>query len=303
MEELSLVSVVIVTYNSASTIVETLDSIYEQTYKKIELVISDDCSTDSTLSICEEWIEGHRDRFENVRLLKVEKNTGISANLNRAIREAGGVWIKSLAGDDLLAPNCIDECFTFVKREKAQICMVRLHLFDGDETYNREFEISLDNDMYRFLRMNNREDQYRRVLYKHILPGPGIFYSKELWKVIGGFDEKYPNFEEYSFELKVLEREKVYFLDKPLVWWRQRDGSLTHSPKSQATWEDILFFKKVRRPLLIKNHQFLHFIDASVFYLLKERIEFNNASQLYKLLWLFSPLAYIRIIKSFRHIV
>ena len=101
----------------------------------------------------------------------------------------------------------------------------------------------------------------------------------------------------------MLEREKVYFLDKPLVWWRQRDGSLTHSPKSQATWEDILFFKKVRRPLLIKNHQFLHFIDASVFYLLKERIEFNNASQLYKLLWLFSPLAYIRIIKSFRHIV
>ena len=46
-----LVSVVVITYNSASTIIETLDSIREQSYKNIELIISDDCSKDNTVDI------------------------------------------------------------------------------------------------------------------------------------------------------------------------------------------------------------------------------------------------------------
>ena len=296
-EKNTLVSVVIVTYNSSITVLETLESVYNQTYNNIELIISDDCSKDSTVGLCADWIKRKQDRFSNVRLLQIDKNTGISANLNRAIQISNGAWIKSLAGDDLLEPTCIEECIKFVESKDAQICMVRLHLFDGNEKQNRESEIFLDDNMYRFLKLKDRKKQYCRVLYKHILPGPGIFYSKKLWEEIGGFDEKYPNFEEYSFELRVLEREKVYFLDKPLVWWRQREGSLTNSTKSIATWEDLLFFKNVRKELLVGNHMFLQLIDASIYYYLVEKIEFNDRSKLYKLLWFFSPLAYWRFVR------
>lgn len=68
-----LVSVSIITYNSSSTILETLDSIYSQSYQNIELIVSDDCSTDNTVEICKKWIDEHKDRFVRVELLTVEK--------------------------------------------------------------------------------------------------------------------------------------------------------------------------------------------------------------------------------------
>ena len=72
-----LVSVPVITYNSSKTVLETLDSIYNQTYQNLELIVSDDCSTDNTVGICREWIEAHKKRFVRTELLTVEKNTGV----------------------------------------------------------------------------------------------------------------------------------------------------------------------------------------------------------------------------------
>lgn len=79
-----LVSIPVITYNSAKTVIETLDSIKAQTYPNIELIISDDCSTDDTVQLCREWIEKNGERFERTELISVTKNTGVSGNNNRA---------------------------------------------------------------------------------------------------------------------------------------------------------------------------------------------------------------------------
>jgi alpha-1,3-rhamnosyltransferase len=52
-----LVSIVIITYNSAKYVLETLESVKAQTYEKIELVISDDCSTDDTVEVCRDGLK------------------------------------------------------------------------------------------------------------------------------------------------------------------------------------------------------------------------------------------------------
>ena len=104
----SLVSVAVVTYNSSKTVVETLDSIANQTYPDLELIVSVDCSTDNTVEICREWIEAHKERFVRTELLTVEKNTGVSANMNRGADACQGEWVKDIAGDDVLLPECID---------------------------------------------------------------------------------------------------------------------------------------------------------------------------------------------------
>lgn len=51
-----LVSVIVITYNSAKYVLETLESIRVQSYQNIELIISDDCSKDNTIDICRNWI-------------------------------------------------------------------------------------------------------------------------------------------------------------------------------------------------------------------------------------------------------
>ena len=102
-----LVSVYVVTYNSAEYVIETLNSVYNQTYNNIELIITDDASTDNTIELCKRWLNNHQDRFSDVQLVTSTINTGISANCNRAVKVAKGYWLKGIAGDDILLPNCV----------------------------------------------------------------------------------------------------------------------------------------------------------------------------------------------------
>ena len=76
-----LVSVPVLTYNAESFIEETLESIFNQTYQTIELIISDDCSKDNTVQIVEKWCAQPRviARFTDIKIITVPKNTGIPA--------------------------------------------------------------------------------------------------------------------------------------------------------------------------------------------------------------------------------
>ena len=111
-----LVTVAIVTYNSAKYIEDALESVKNQTYKNIELIISDDASEDNTVEICRNWISKHKANFYAVKIITVEKNTGIPANFNRALNSASGEWIKFVAGDDIIYPDCIKDNIEFVKK-------------------------------------------------------------------------------------------------------------------------------------------------------------------------------------------
>lgn len=70
METDLLVSICVLTYNSSEYIIETLDSIKNQNYQNIELIISDDCSFDNTVILCTQWINLNRDRFVRVELIE-----------------------------------------------------------------------------------------------------------------------------------------------------------------------------------------------------------------------------------------
>ena len=69
-----LVSILVVTYNSSKTIEETLESAKNQTYGPIEVIISDDHSTDDTVEICEKWIEKNENRFTNSKVISASEN-------------------------------------------------------------------------------------------------------------------------------------------------------------------------------------------------------------------------------------
>ena len=139
--QLPLVSVPVVTYNSSKTVVETLDSIYNQTYPHLELIVSDDGSTDDTIQVCCDWIKAHKDRFVRTELLTVEKNTGISANLNRAEKACQGEWVKGIAGDDMLLPECIADFLEFtIKNPDAHCVFGKVKCFGGTRELQAFYE-------------------------------------------------------------------------------------------------------------------------------------------------------------------
>ena len=102
------ISIIVLTYNSENYVLGTLESAYRQDFDgDIELIVSDDASSDGTVRLCEDWLKKHEDRFIDTILMTSPENTGVTANIDRACRRATGEWLKVIAGDDVLMDDCI----------------------------------------------------------------------------------------------------------------------------------------------------------------------------------------------------
>ena len=105
MQNFPLVSVICLSYNHEAYVVEALNSVINQTYPNIELLIADDYSTDNSVGIIQKWLENH----PNVFFLANEKNLGNTKTFNQLAKKAKGEFIIDLAADDILLPNCIEK--------------------------------------------------------------------------------------------------------------------------------------------------------------------------------------------------
>jgi len=188
-----LVSIIVITFNSAKYVLETLESARSQTYQNLELIVSDDCSTDNTVEICRKWIDENKARFVRTELVTVKKNTGIPANFNRGLRLANGYWLKPIAGDDVLIDDAVNNIITYSKTKVIKDILLTLI-----DVYNENFQIS------NFITTRPNEWKNIAAYYpdpnsnnqiEHILKGgyhnsPGIFYKKKLIEEIGYYDER-----------------------------------------------------------------------------------------------------------------
>lgn len=227
-----LISVVVVTFNAKKTVERTLDSIYNQTYQKIELIVSDDCSTDGTIDVIQEWIKGNEaeKRFQRVIVKKNEQNVGISKNCNRACGYAKGKWIKIIAGDDILLDNCIELNINFVNKidENALIFSDVIPFWESRGKLNiQEVDLQgLRSYRKKFNRTNSKQ-QHKILLKKYDLPAPTYFFPKQEWELIGCYDEKYKNIEDWPFVLHWTENElPIRYLEKETVLYRSIDENV-----------------------------------------------------------------------------
>lgn len=223
-----LVSVVVITYNSAETIIETLESIKAQTYQNIELIISDDYSKDKTIIIAEKWLGCNQERFKRVIVNISDKNKGIPANCNNGCRLAAGIWIKIIAGDDALMPNCIKDYISFIsKKNVIKACHSSKKVYE-------QF-LSDKNLICEHFKQNNittipestSEQQLNALFWGPCIEACTLFFQKALFDEIKGFDERIRLSEDWAFYIKIcLSGNKWYFLDKDTVKYRVNSKSV-----------------------------------------------------------------------------
>jgi glycosyltransferase involved in cell wall biosynthesis len=96
-----LISVCIPSYNNEQFIAATLESVLKQTYRNFEIIITDDRSTDGTVSVAKRFSD------PRIRLLENKANLGIGGNWNESLSHASGKYIKLMGADDLIYPECI----------------------------------------------------------------------------------------------------------------------------------------------------------------------------------------------------
>lgn len=227
-----LVSICVITYNSSATVLETLESIRLQTYENIELIISDDCSTDNTLQICEQWLTENNERFVSSRLITVDENTGIPANCNRAVKYAKGEWIKIIAGDDILVHDGLENFLRHYNgKDLIVACQYKTFIVgdDGGKKYGK-LEPSL------FIISNfskSAKKQFKKLLMSNFIAAPSVMINRIIFDKIGCFEETYRYFEDYPFWLKyTFNGYRISYLPVLLVYYRMSGFSVTRQKES-----------------------------------------------------------------------
>lgn len=258
-----LVSVCIITYNTSKYVLETLESVRRQTYQNIELIISDDGSSDDTIEVCNRWISEHSQRFIRTNILTVPINTGLTANVNRAYSEAKGQWVKVI-GDDILLENAITDYVDYVNiHPDIQILFARAQLFRTIKGKRKNIMIKPEACHIPLYNLSPF-DQFNYLLEVNAVAAPTTFMKKELFDKYR-FDERFKFLDDYPMWLKLtLNGVKLNLLNKITVLYRMSDSSLskTHSTfYSPMTVEALaIFYYLQKKDYLIKYRRDL--LDA-----------------------------------------
>lgn len=296
-----IVSIIVVTYNSADFVLETLESAKNQTYKNIELIITDDCSKDNTVDICRQWIDNNKDRFTRSELVTTNVNTGISANCNRGLERANGEWIKSIAGDDILTDNCINDFVAFCKANpQCKIVFGKMYMLQDSQLTEMPVPKILSVGL----------KQQRKLVYKGSgLQAPALFISKQLLNEFNGYDTRYKFLEDLPLWIKVTQKSELFhFLDKFVVKYRVHGNNICLPGNSRFI--NLLFYKDNRKiilneilPYLLKTLNILEFLNYINYIIVVESIILlgNKNNGLTKIIYLFNFRAtMMKIIKYFK---
>ena len=221
-----LVSVIVATYNSERYITETLESIKDQTYQEIELIVTDDHSGDKTIEVCRSWLGIHSERFLHSELLTVQSNTGTSANCNRGLLSARGDWIKFCAGDDTLKRSCIEdnvECVGSHPEIRALFSRIDIYknTFAPQNLIQTTPEIPYSHEGI-LAEDRTAESQHKMLLLSdRIHFTPSVILHRETLLSVGGFDERFRLLEDHPLWLNLTENgHKLYFMEKVTVNYR-----------------------------------------------------------------------------------
>ncbi len=216
------VSVIIPVYNGARHILAALNSVFEQTYQDLEILVIDDGSTDETKSSIEHYI-----RNRTIQYI-YQSNRGLSSARNAAIRSAAGRFLKFLDCDDILYPKQIELQVDHLKDQRNIISMTdHVLAFENGKEKISHIDLGKTNQLARFITGN-------------FTPVHSILVETDLVKAAGGFDEQLTSLEDADLWIRLLFRgvqfEKVDYVG---CCYRVFENSL-------SSHSDQMFFNKCR---------------------------------------------------------
>lgn len=211
-------SVLIATYNSTKTIRETIDSILNQEdFKDFEIVISDDCSTDDTVSILREYSAKNPGRFH---IIENEKNQGVVKNYFTALENAQGEYIFTIGHDDKFLPTMLSHSVSFLEsHSEYSACYSKAELFlDSTGDFSGKT-------------IGTGECSFEDLLVHNNIPAlTGCIRASVFHKYLDEIKpiEKNWALEDYPYWLYISATGKIKFLDEVNAIYRVTKGSVMH---------------------------------------------------------------------------
>ncbi|MBL8002787.1 MAG: glycosyltransferase [Flavobacteriales bacterium] len=246
--EQPLVSICMPTYNGARYVEEALRSAFAQTYPAMELVVSDDASTDDTLAIVERLRTGAPMPVRVVR----HSPEGIGANWNNCVAHAQGAYIKFLFQDDLLAPDCVARMVAMA-RSAADVSLVycrRRILHDPADAeaagwvkrYGELHRSWCDVNVVEGVmpgRTLLRDRAFLEQPRNKIGEPTAVLLDRRVFQREGPFDTTLDQALDYAYWYKVLRHGQVGFVDEALVTFRLHPAQATQRNAGARTQADL----------------------------------------------------------------
>lgn len=217
-----LVSVVIPVYNASHYIVETLESVINQTYKNLEIIIVDDCSTDNSICICKEFLEL---KSVNYQIIESEKNFGGPAGpRNIGIERSNGELIAFLDADDIWYPSKLEVQINLMLNKK------------------RDISSTLKKDFVHFSGFEelSKNPKVREVTYSKNIRKNSVYLSSVIVKksLVLDYrfneDKKFIGVEDYLLWLEVLKVNNILLIDEQYLYYRVLQNSLSRNKAKHA---------------------------------------------------------------------
>ena len=278
-----LVTVVIPSYNHGNYIEQCLLSIIKQDYKRIELIIIDDGSTDSTISEINSMKKQLQQRFERFVFVDKKQNEGICTTINRGIRLAMGEYIKPFASDDVMVKSAISKLVSFL--EQNPMCdIVYSEGFNieaenlSNGIFNRE-EMSPLSSTFKFLSGNNLFSEL--VKLEGTTPIISSLIRKSCFNEVGLFDEKLLA-EDVDFFLRASKKKCTFnYITEPLIFHRNHNNNT--GKLFRITYKKLLEKYRDKTDFFEDNFQKKRFIERCCLLTL-DKDYYKTLSENYKLI-------------------
>lgn len=207
------VTVIIPIFNGASFLLDAVRSVQKSTYRKFEMLLINDGSTDQSKFVCKE-LSG---KYPNVRFYDFHTNKGLGRVLNFALKKARGKYICRLNQDDLMLPHRLKTQIEYLDSHPAVVAVgSSIRLFD-------------ENNQWQTIQFLPTDKQIKEVW--HIISpfsDPSVMYRKETALNVGGYDQSFWPADDTQLWYKMGMHGKLANLQKPVVnvRWHKNAGSV-----------------------------------------------------------------------------
>jgi glycosyltransferase involved in cell wall biosynthesis len=255
MDNLDLVSILIPTYNRKKLVERAINSALKQTYKKIEIIISDNCSTDGTVEYLQELYGNNK----NIKIFDNSTNKGPVRNWVNCIEQSSGYYSKLLFSDDSIRPNYIEETLKILKGSK-DIGFVYTPVVIENKYKKNIFYKTFKTS--KKIQSSKIEDRFLLDINVPVSPGAALFRKNDLLDSIklSIQNPKNKDFNIYgagtdlNIYLVLLQKYKfIYFSNKTMAYFYGYDSSLTIIHNLDYFYETVRFNFLKKKKLSLKK--------------------------------------------------
>jgi len=231
----SLVTVIMTGRNCARYADKAIESIINQSYKNLEIIVFDDASTDGTAEICRKY------KDDRLIFIRNEKRLGGSENRNTGLRMARGEFIAFQDLDDYSAPDRIEKMLKAVdENPDVDLLYTHLRLLDDE---GKPKESSWSTGDYSREKLLSNENWW--------IAAGTLFVRRHLFEKLGGFPEYYNAMKDTAWLLRAdTFGAKMRFVDEKLYYYRIHKGNIAGSPKSKMTFKYLQERERLRERYL-----------------------------------------------------